>query len=147
MASQDSNITGWITVQGRRVPIRKGQSKAEAVKSNFNAKKGEGKTRAHYQSNKEGRYYKDYNDAGKAKTDAAKETKRKGTDLVTTEKIGIKSAHKKRRLTVGADGKPRMQASDKPLKKIARKTSGQKDKKKKLSFSDQPMKILGKPVK
>ena len=38
----DKDITGWITVQGRRVPIRKGQSKAEAVKSNFRVRKGEG---------------------------------------------------------------------------------------------------------
>lgn len=31
-AKYDDNITGWITVGGRRVPIRKGQSKADAVK-------------------------------------------------------------------------------------------------------------------
>ena len=32
MAKQDSNITGWITVKGRRVPIRKGEGSGKGKK-------------------------------------------------------------------------------------------------------------------
>lgn len=34
----DKDITGWITVQGRRVPIRKGQSKKEAISHSLKGK-------------------------------------------------------------------------------------------------------------
>lgn len=64
-------------------------------KKSSNIKHGEGKLRAHYQDDKAGAYYKDYNSTKDMKADIAKETKSKTTDLVTTKKAGIRSARRK----------------------------------------------------
>lgn len=91
MANYDKDITGWITVGGRRIPLRKGQSKADAIKSNV--KRGEGKTKVFYNYGKKGMGYKDYNSDAAAEDDIKKETKKRGVSVVTKEKnkaIGLK---------------------------------------------------------
>lgn len=60
-----------------------------------NIKRGEGKLRAHYQDDKAGAYYKDYNSTKDMKADIAKETKKKSTDLITTRKAKVRSARRK----------------------------------------------------
>ena len=94
MAKYDSDITGWVTVGGRRIPLRKGESKKEAIAKNV--KRGEGKTRTFYQHSKHGRAYADNNSQARA-DEHTKQMKKEGWRKIKEDKVGIKSAHKKRK--------------------------------------------------
>ena len=90
----DKDITGWITAQGRRVPIRKGQSKKEAISKNI--RKGEGKYKNQMAHSKYGRAYTDHLNKEDAEASAKKE-KKDGWNTYRTEKIGVRGARKKKR--------------------------------------------------
>ena len=90
----DKDITGWITVGGRRIPLRKGESKKDAISKNV--KRGEGKIRNQQQHSKYGRGYTDHFSSEEAKA-SAKKDKKQGWDTYRTEKIGIRSAKKKKK--------------------------------------------------
>lgn len=96
----DGNITGWITMGGKRIPIRKGESKADAVSK----AKGEGKKnitkpskkRAFFYSSKEGQSYADYKTDKERDEGVAKLTTKKRSHLMNRDiPRKLKSASKK----------------------------------------------------
>ena len=83
-------IVGWYRRGGKAIPIIEGQ-----------VRKGEGKQRAYYQKDKEGQSYADYNNSDAMKKDIAVQ-KKKGRDLISTEKVGVRSAKVKSGKKAGA---------------------------------------------
>jgi hypothetical protein len=81
--ADDEDIQEWITVRGNHIPIKKGQTKEEAVKSFIESKGGNGeKEEAHtkhgYEKDKNGGYYyKEYGQHG-VTIEKATEGKQKG---------------------------------------------------------------------
>lgn len=53
MDANDDDIESWITVKGNHIPIKKGQSKEDAVKSFVEKKGGSGEKKAEPKSNKQ----------------------------------------------------------------------------------------------